>query len=315
MKVIHSMTCSTKSRKKEEVNIMTYEEFLLEVKEKIEQLKESYQELQIVRMPKYNGFSYDGLQLVSPNEDVVPVVNLNQVYESYCNSGSSIDDACDFILQVFKHNADLNGFSADYIRSYDNVKDQIIYRLINAEANRELLARIPHVLWLDLAIIFQVSINSNAEGTATMLINNSVAEMWKVTPEQLFTRAKKNTCILRPFKVSKMSEVLSSVCNEIADDFSSDMYILTNTYSINGAAAILYNGILHDIAETFESDLIIIPSSVHEVLLLPAKREYQVDVLSQMVIEVNTKEVPQEEILSDHVYYYSREDDKVNIPA
>ena len=86
------------------------------------------------------------------------------------------------------------------------------------------------------------------------------------------------------------------------------MYILTNEFRTNGATTLLYEGILEEIAGMFDSDIILLPSSIHEVILVPAASgdEYlkQLDDFSAMVKEVNETELADEEILSDHAYYY-----------
>ena len=84
------------------------------------------------------------------------------------------------------------------------------------------------------------------------------------------------------------------------------MYILTNDSGINGAASLLYDGVIDEFAERFAADVIVIPSSVHEVLLVPLKEEYDVSESNMLVKEVNNTIVDEEETLADNVYIYRR---------
>ena len=85
------------------------------------------------------------------------------------------------------------------------------------------------------------------------------------------------------------------------------MYVLTNKAKINGASAMLYSDKIRELADSLQSDLIILPSSVHEVLLLPDDHKQKYDFYRQMVEEVNTTQVEPEEVLSYSLYRYSRD--------
>jgi len=83
-------------------------------------------------------------------------------------------------------------------------------------------------------------------------------------------------------------------------------YIMTNKYQINGASVLLYHGLLDGLAEKLGTDLYVIPSSIHEFLILPVLPGTCIQDLNAMIHEVNSTQVEEEEILSDHAYFYSR---------
>ena len=89
------------------------------------------------------------------------------------------------------------------------------------------------------------------------------------------------------------------------------MYILTNEYKLNGAATILYRDVLEDFSKACDGDFYLLPSSIHEVILVPAKECNSFDEMTQMVQEVNETQVEAEELLADHAYYYSRKHQKL----
>ena len=80
------------------------------------------------------------------------------------------------------------------------------------------------------------------------------------------------------------------------------MWVLTNELGIYGATAMLYDGVLEEAGEKWEQNFYIIPSSVHELILL--LEEWDMEQLDLMIKEVNEREVKDDEILSDHAYLY-----------
>ena len=160
----------------------------------------------------------------------------------------------------------------------------------------------------------------------TVTINNNLMETWEKSVEELYEQTKKNTPILFEKSFKSINEVLLGLVKERLGDNQNELdkmekllaeqeiislYVLTNKIGINGAAVILYDNVLKMIAEELESDLIILPSSIHEVLVLVFREDSSMSELKDMVCSINKDEVPTVDILSDNVYRYSREDDKV----
>ena len=84
------------------------------------------------------------------------------------------------------------------------------------------------------------------------------------------------------------------------------MYILTNTEKLHGAACILYQQLLEEFAKKVNDNLYILPSSVHEIIMIPASFAGKASELRQMVEEINATQVEEEEVLSDSVYFFNR---------
>ena len=91
------------------------------------------------------------------------------------------------------------------------------------------------------------------------------------------------------------------------------MYVLSNKSKLNGSGCLFYHNLLHNLCEKLECDLYILPSSIHEVILIPAYDHDSYDELTSMVKEVNSTQLSKEEILSDHVYFYSRETGQISM--
>lgn len=250
------------------------------------------------------------------------VVYMEDYYEEYIN-GVAIEQIIYSIGAFIQSNhIEIN---VEEIPDYEKIKDKLFFRLINYKKNKASLRNVPHIKYLDLSIIFCLSFKG--DGYMTVTINNKLMEIWEKSIEELYEQAKKNTQSLFGMLFKTMNEVLIELAKEklkdeqeidkvnklLAEEEFNILHVLTNKIGINGAAVILYDNVLKMIAEELESDLIIIPSSIHEVLILAFREDLSMSELKEMVHNVNKSEVPIVDILSDNVYRYSREDDKVYI--
>ena len=184
-----------------------------------------------------------------------------------------------------------------------------------------MLARMPHFELLDLAIVFYCLVGRNSEGQASVLVENGLMEYWGKSANDLYNAANQNTPYLFPYEFGSMEQVLAKEMEMPVEGLtqilpigrSPQMYILSNNTGVNGATSILYGGVLKSIADRFGSDLIIIPSSINEVLILKADGEFSISDVTEMVKEVNAEEVAPEEVLSDHAYQYVRALDRITM--
>ena len=203
------------------------------------------------------------------------------------------------------------------MEDYSKVCNNIVYKLINRDSNAQLLSRVPHVNYLDLAIVFYYVLPKE-EGTREIwctLIENSHMDSWSIGVEELMNRASVNTSRLLGLKIQNIVTTLAE-CSQGREDFKISeledlyvpLYVATNRQNIYGAAVIIYKDLLRALAEKFKSDLYIIPCSVHEVIIFRAIKGCQVDTsnLKDLISQVNRNEIPKDEVLSDSLYYYSR---------
>ena len=262
---------------------------------------------------KNNGLKLCGLQI--RNEcNVAPVIYINDFYEQY-KVGKSLDRICEDIkVSYFKHQP-VHDFDVLKVSSFNNVKSEIVYELINYEKNEELLQNVPYIPFLDLAIVFKIVISEFENVVGTILIHNTLLEMWEVGLDELYAYANENTRKVYGVEFISMSECLSGMLNiEFFEqsEYKLPMYILTNGRRVNGASCLLYDGLLDKISESFQDDLCIIPSSVHECIIIPVS-VIDPKEIKNTVKFVNSTELALDEILSDNVYFYSREKGEVLI--
>lgn len=211
---------------------------------------------------------------------------------------------------------------AETVWDYEKVRDKIIFKLINTEHNRELLKRVPNRSFCDLSIVFMVHFGDREKGICTALILDEHMAFWNVTVDDLYDAAMKNTPRLLPDTFTGMDEMIRKIflqeeCDETieieAEVESVPFYVLTNRLGIFGAACLLYPGVVKKYANELNCDLYVLPSSVHETLLLPYDKDLNVDELREMVQNVNRSEVALEDRLSGQVYIYQRSEDRISI--
>ena len=208
---------------------------------------------------------------------------------------------------------------------YESVKDRIIYRLVSYERNRELLCQAPFVRVCDLAAVFCLAVKVEEAGWCSAVIGNEQVQEWGADVGELCGLAAENTPRLFPARIKSMREVMEGIAREhlgeeyreefMEELFSSPvvspLYVISNETGNWGAAAVLYRGVLKGFSDQVERDLILLPSSVHEFLVIPWEAELDMNELRDMVIHVNWAEVPEEDVLSDQVYRYRRETDRI----
>lgn len=270
-------------------------------------------QISIQSIPKNNHICLDGLIVTEPDCNISPTLYLNYYYREFCN-GASIDSILARLLDTYYASRADSNIDVRFFTDYDQVSPRILYKLINTAQNQELLQDIPHISFLDLSIVFYCLLTPFSSGNATILIHNHHLSFWNATTEMLYQCAVANTPRLLPPKLLDMNHFLSShLPNQDTPPFVSPMYILTNSQKLYGAAGMLNQHILSNFALTRQSDFYILPSSIHEVLLLPSDKAFDPAELNKMVQEVNDSQLSREEILSDHVYYYSLKNHAIEV--
>ena len=145
---------------------------------------------------------------------------------------------------------------------------------------------------------------------AEMIIND-ISMQWDDEDEQEQWDFVKEDCAYGGHPKEKVSEYVREEIEKMKYDDKIDMYVLTNEKRINGAGTMFYDGLLKKFADKIEKDLIIIPSSVHEVILIPKDNEISDEEINEMIGEVNENELETVEILLNHMYLYCRRDDRI----
>ena len=286
---------------------MTYEQFVQTVEHKV---KEGIGEgvcVSIHTAQKYNGASRKGILFSEEKSNVSPAIYLEEYYHRF-HEGDSLDAIVKEILKLHRRMRFRTPWDPEAIKDYKAVRERIVYRLINEEKNRRLLKEMPYVPWLDLAIVFYVLLEADAYGMAAMPVTSEHLNIWGATEEEVYEEACRNTKMLLPASFQTMDEVIEQLTGEEQkkETGAGRVYVISNRLRSFGASAILYPGFLEEIGRRLKDDYFVLPSSVHEAIIVPRKGSCVKELLDKMVAEINKTQVMQEEALSDRAYYYDR---------
>ena len=306
--------------------IKTMDEFAQVVKEAVEAILGDGYEVSIHEVLKNNDTHLTGLTIRTEESNVAPTIYLEGMFERYKAGNAAIPVIVSEIISVYESHKVTMPFDASMVTDFSACQSKICYKLVNAGRNKELLADAPHMIVCDdLAMLFYILVSNDGEGTATITVRNNMFELWGVSEDDLFKIALINTQRLFRGSVMSMASVMMELLSDRLDEENTKefydmvvsdkdmvpMYVCTNTQKINGAGVLLYKDLLKEFAERTGSDFYILPSSVHETLLVPVSKDMDVEYLRNMVREVNATQVAPEEVLSDNVYVYHRADDRI----
>lgn len=287
------------------------------------ELGDGYQ-AELTEVKENNGVMMYGLAVKRKGQAATFTVYLSAYWERY-KSGMPFQKIIELARDSCRNIEQMSDMDADFIQSFEKVKDRICYRLIGREANRERLEKMPHIDYLDLAICFYYNFPAENEGEMDIQIKNVHMEMWQTTAEELYELAKKNTPKLFPWKCSDIwdaafgdgeseTDIWDKDASENSENGMLKMWVLTNQKKQYGAICILYPEILAKLAEKGNS-YYILPSSIHECILIRHVGKPEEDALREMVKDINGTQVAPEEVLSDNVYFYDASERKIRIPG
>ena len=304
--------------------MMNFNDFIEYVTSHIlEYLPEEYQGARVKtsQIQKNNGLMMDAIIIETDNTNVFPTIYLNDFYKDYEND-ILIEDIMEKICDMQVSHALTDRLDLDAITNIDRVRDRVVARLINAEANKEVLKDRPHKMLADLAITYYIQLAGFDDAMATVAISNELAKRFNVTVDELHDMAIKNMCHVQKPRFINMAEMLASTIVPGFDSMSEEakkeameevvppapdapMYIITNEQKTHGACSVLDIALMDEIHEKL-GDVYILPSSIHELIVFPKnKNTPSVEELEGLVKEVNRTQVAEQDLLSDHVYEYN----------
>lgn len=313
---------------------MNYSQFILKIREDIQERLGGDVSVETIRVPKNNGVMMQGIAIRRPGEKVVPTIYLERYYADYLE-GRDLEDILEDFLELYEEQGGIETPDVEFYRDYEKVKRKLAPKLINREKNQAMLKQMPHRDFLDMAVIFYCLVDSLQAGTAAILIKNEHLKNWGVSVKQLYADALANAERMLPGRIRTMEELLSRMVleeeisiwewkekeepfpmlegapKERGEFGQIPLFVLTNNRRYLGAACILYGKVLKEFAGKIRENFFILPSSVHEVILLPESKVKNAKNLLCMVAEVNRTQLAPEEVLSDAVYYYDRKSEEI----
>ncbi len=302
---------------------MEFTSFTTLVREEVEKRAGESYKVRINDVRKNNGVILRGLTVMQDDSNISPTIYLNNYYEAYENGEATLVNVVNDVMDTYYRNKVNQSVDMRYFMNYACVKEHIVYKLVNTEKNKELLEDIPHVEFLDLSVVFQCLVAKECFGTASILIHNAHIKLWDIPVMELFRAAKDNTQRILGYEIKGINDAIYEIMQEdeqegfcfdgcIAEFADSvPMYVLSNKSRVEGAACMIYPDLIKDFAEALGSSLYIIPSSIHELLLLPVTNANESQDIKNMIWEINDTQVKMEEILSYSLYLFDKEKEKI----
>ena len=288
-----------------------------------EEFKNASVDIKVIK--KNNGLELTALTITKPNVNIAPTIYLDHMYEQYKEGEQSFDDVLANIARLRMEYDCKVDFETECITSFEKCKHMIMPRLINKNENLAMLEDVVHTDIEDLSVIYAIVVNDfESDGTASIIIRNEFFKNWNITKEELHNVAMANLRESKPdfeplsniikkimrknFVEQNMDEEeLESVLENMVP-VDNELFVLTNENKIYGAVEVLHSEFMDSILDRLDSDkFYILPSSVHEVIIVSQRIAMNIEALREMVDSVNTNEVSPDEILSYNVYEYSRE--------
>lgn len=300
---------------------MEYKEFKEQLLKLVQEQLAGRYEVTLEKVMKNNGREREGLKLLplQGQRDVSPVIYLEELYWEGMEEGEL--EACAERL-IGRYIEGTEGIDErrikEQITDWEQAREKVYPILLSAEKNRQLLEELPFRPMLDLAIVYLIRLELEKEGErGAAKVTNNLLELWEITEEELYEKAMENL-VAEPPLYEDLEELLGLILQPEGEPAADrlglgKLHVLTNQERWYGASMMLNGPYLKEIAEG--RNLFILPSSIHETLLLVDDGSCKGEDLNEMVRAVNRESVAEEERLQEHVYYYEYEKGEIRFCA
>jgi hypothetical protein len=287
---------------------MDYEQFKVAF---AEDLKTNLQKLGIEadvsehHIEKLN-YSYDALNVTPKGSSIGVNANLDEIFHAI-ERGRDYNEVLSGVTESLKGSLEhMPKLQVSDLTNYAEMKNKLAMEVVSAERNAKMLQNVPHEQMEDIAVVYRLVLNSSKGASNTVLVTNDLMDKFGITHEQLHDDAMKNAPLIRPAEIKGMEETLNEMQGGPALEPDPDeiLFVAGVPDQSHGAAVIAYPNFFEDAAEKLGGDYFIIPSSIHEVLLVKDTGEMNSRDLAAMIKEVNATEVAPEDVLTDHAYHY-----------
>lgn len=287
---------------------MTKENFTEELRNRLpEYMPDRYKNLTFSekKTNKNNEIELTGI-LADDGSGCTPTIYIDKMYDNFCDKPDFekiIRNLAETIVDVMDNKPNTDNILKKIKEGFSHV----IPKLINAEKNRELLKTCPHRMFLDLAVVYEIMPGTNQ----FILIRNEMFDYHGMTEDELYDLAVEN--IRNQKQLVTLSQMFEGIVGEEADLDEFPMLIVRTKCETHGAGIMLCEDVLSEVAEKFQSNLYILPSSIHEIIAIPTDFEDDVAGLKALVNSVNQTEITPEEFLSNSVYFFDRKTKRLSI--
>lgn len=280
----------------------------------------------INRVVKPNDTFLYGLTVKNEVSGISPQIYLNGYLKEY-RDGKGFEEILHDVVSTYEEAKGSCKVSPDLDFNFDKIKDHLAVHVVDVNLNKERLDELANTpIGNDLAVTYSIVFQEDETGRMSTPIKKDFAEMNGYDIKQIHEAAmksmeEKNPAIIRDMQ-QMMFEMMGGMPAEntmvdenLADNLGNDseMYVVTTESSIFGASAFFYPGVQENIANFLEGDFYMLPSSCHEVIVVPKEKGMSPKELGRIVKEANDNIVSRDEILSDKVYAYSKDKQELTI--
>ena len=264
--------------------------------------------------------TYDAFTIKHTGSDVGVNISVTEAYRAYATDEADINTIANAMVNRTVEallNAPVISEGINDIQNYDVMKNKLVMEVVSAETNAELLETVPHKDIEDMAVVYRFDVKDIVGEGATVIVTNKMLDNYGITPEQLHADAVKNAPEIRPIVIQGMAEVLAKQMG--VEDMEmlglnippeqEQIFVASVPDNIHGAGILAYEDFMDKASECVgNQSFFILPSSIHELLIVPDNGMMDLHSLEQMVREVNATTVDPSEKLTDNVYHYDAKD-------
>ena len=278
---------------------------------------------------KTNDLCRPALIVREPKKEVGKTIYLEEAMKKHMVEGVDIDDLAEDIVSFYETKSEFEELTALYLieqmKNFEYLLDgHITLKLINRSMNERFLQGKAYLEFLDLAIVFCMTLRDSDSGIGVIVIPKEFTRFWNISLREAFKKVlnvlERNYPITRTTLFEFMLRQIKNHSDELEEmhihdfDVSKEMYIQTNQLNLNGSTTMLYRNNLAEFCEEKGIDEVyIIPSSIHEIILIPKFEEADEKYFKSIIREVNDTLLASDEILSNNLYIYNKNTDEITI--
>lgn len=294
--------------------MQTQKEFAESIMKEVENIMGNGYNVKVLGTEKINMGRLHALVILKGGVNLSQNFYIDELYRDYQSGRMTIREMAGRIASSCYNSTDsieeLKGLGK-YINDKEWAEKRLFLQLINSSKNKSLLENSVHMDFNGLSLVLYVLAADNKANIRKARVTKAMCQNYGWNEKETLDYALENTARLFPYCLCTLQEILQKELNITGTEagelhsVGNDMLVLTNEKYVNGAATIFYPGVLKEISEKHGTSLFLIPSSIHEFIILEDNGVYSPVELESMVKDVNNSSVLPEELLSDNVYYYS----------
>ena len=267
--------------------------------------------VKVCPIEKMQGESYTAITITPKDGNMGMNLNVDALYKLMEEGASYQSVVSRALSQATSYLEDVHSFDVNGITDYEKSQSKLFVEVVGAERNADMLSKVPHKQIEDMAMIYRIQVEHKEDGLASILVTDELMKTMGVSAEQLHEDAMKNSVAMRPAKVQKMAEIIADMTDmpiEMVESSAPPIYVISNEEKMKGAASIFYPDLMDTLGKQIGSDFYVLPSSLHEVLVLPDNGDMTAEELKEMVSSINGDVVDPTDVLTDQVYHYDKQE-------